>query len=91
MCSTFPRSNRLQFCLSYHVFTCKVVLYICLECSIVETLEAATLHPAQLLGEESDIGTLNFGSRADFVLLDSSLEVQRTYIGGQCVYDRESK
>ncbi|KAJ0407691.1 hypothetical protein ATCC90586_001873 [Pythium insidiosum] len=56
-------------------------------CSIVEAIEAATLHPAQVLGIEHQKGTLNFGADADFVLLDDSLQVKRTYIGGELVYD----
>lgn len=77
-----------QVCCSCHA---TLVLYriqhnIRAGCSVEEALEAATLHPAQLLGIESDIGTLNFGSRADFILLDDSLCVQETYLGGLCVY-----
>ncbi|TMW55180.1 hypothetical protein Poli38472_013942 [Pythium oligandrum] len=57
-------------------------------CSVVEALEAATLHPAQVLGIEHKKGTLAFGSDADFVLLDDSLHVKRTYIAGELVYDK---
>jgi len=52
----------------------------------VEALEAATLHPAQLLGIEKSKGTLDFGSDADFVLLDSELSVRATYIAGKLVW-----
>ena len=58
----------------------------CTGCTVEQALESATLHPARLLGIESDIGTLNFGSRADFVLLNDDLFVQETYIGGQRVF-----
>ena len=56
------------------------------ECSQVEALEAATLHPAQLLGIEKRKGTLDFGSDADFVLLDSQLSVRATFIAGKLVW-----
>ena len=56
-------------------------------CSVVEALEDATLHPAQALGIVEKKGTLNFGADADFVLLDESLHVKRTYIAGKLVYD----
>ena len=56
------------------------------ECSQVEALEAATLHPAQLLGIEKSKGTLDFGSDADFVLLDPQLNVRATYIAGKLVW-----
>ncbi|ORZ19882.1 hypothetical protein BCR42DRAFT_371721 [Absidia repens] len=41
-------------------------------CTIVEALEAATLHPARLLGIDDRKGTLNAGADADFVFLDDS-------------------
>jgi len=63
-----------------------VCLIFFVECSQVEALEAATLHPAQLLGIDKQKGTLDFGSDADFVLLDSQLNVHATYIAGQPVW-----
>jgi len=62
------------------------MLYLSAECSKVEALEAATLHPAQLLGIEKSKGTLDFGSDADFVLLDSQLNVCATFIAGKLVW-----
>ena len=57
------------------------------DCSIVEALEAATLHPAQALGLEKVKGTLSYGADADFILLDKdSLKLDSTYIAGNCVY-----
>lgn len=57
-------------------------------CSIVEALEAATLHPAQALEIESDKGVLDFGAEADLVFLDDDLQVLSTWIAGNCVYER---
>jgi len=59
---------------------------VSLECSKVEALEAATLHPAQLLGIEKSKGTLDFDSDADFLLVDSQLNVCATYIAGKLVW-----
>ncbi|RWS28055.1 N-acetylglucosamine-6-phosphate deacetylase-like protein [Leptotrombidium deliense] len=56
-------------------------------CSIVEAVECASLHPASVLGIENTKGTLNFGCDADFVLLDRSLNVEATFINGRCVYN----
>ncbi|XP_031781619.1 N-acetylglucosamine-6-phosphate deacetylase [Nasonia vitripennis] len=56
------------------------------DCSIVEALEAATLHPAKALEIETVKGVLNFGADADFVLLDKNLQVLSTWIAGDCVY-----
>ncbi|XP_016983527.1 N-acetylglucosamine-6-phosphate deacetylase isoform X2 [Drosophila rhopaloa] len=56
------------------------------DCSVVYAIEAATLHPAQCLKIEKQKGTLDFGSDADFVLLDDNLRVLSTWIAGTCVY-----
>ena len=55
-------------------------------CTTEEALEAASLHPAQVLGQEGHKGTLEFGSDADLVLLDQDLHVQATFIAGQLVW-----
>lgn len=60
----------------------------CTGCTTVETLEAATLHPAKALNISDRKGTLDFGSDADFVLLDDDLYVHATYIGGECAWKR---
>jgi len=58
-------------------------------CSVVEALEAASLHPAEALGLTASKGTLEFGSDADFVLLSDEVNVRATYIAGQEVYKAE--
>jgi len=55
-------------------------------CSVVQALEAATLHPAKSLNIDKKKGTLNFGSDADFVFLDGKLNVLSTWIASKCVY-----
>lgn len=55
-------------------------------CSVEEALEAASLHPAQLLGISHRKGTLNYGTDADLVLLDDTLDVRATYISGEEVW-----
>lgn len=32
-------------------------------------------------------GTLDYGTDADFLLLDDDLNVTATYVGGECVYE----
>ena len=49
-------------------------------------LEALTTNPAAALGVE-DQGRLRVGSEADIVLLDRTLTVKRTYVGGRTVFD----
>ncbi|XP_060760273.1 N-acetylglucosamine-6-phosphate deacetylase isoform X2 [Neoarius graeffei] len=55
-------------------------------CTVEAALEAASLHPAQLLGVSHKKGTLEYGADADFVILDDSLTVQETYIAGELVW-----
>ncbi|CAG8594297.1 13721_t:CDS:2 [Ambispora leptoticha] len=54
-------------------------------CSIVQAIEAATLHPAQLLGIQHRKGTLNIGADADLVFLDDDLNVIECFIAGEQV------
>ncbi|GAA6081823.1 N-acetylglucosamine-6-phosphate deacetylase, partial [Tachysurus ichikawai] len=55
-------------------------------CTVEAALEAASLHPAQLLGISHRKGTLEYGADADFVILDDSLTVLETYIAGEQVW-----
>ncbi|KAK9497142.1 hypothetical protein O3M35_004514 [Rhynocoris fuscipes] len=54
-------------------------------CTSAEALEAASLHPAEALGLAPNKGTLNYGSDADFVVLDKNLNVLSTWIRGELV------
>lgn len=58
-------------------------------CSVEEALEAASLHPAQLLGVVHKKGNLDYGSDADLVLLDDALNVKATFISGEEVWRKE--
>ncbi|WP_299598788.1 N-acetylglucosamine-6-phosphate deacetylase [uncultured Microbulbifer sp.] len=49
-----------------------------------EALRMAGLYPAQFLG--ADLGRIKAGSRADLILMDEALQVQKTWIGGQEVF-----
>eukprot|EP01114_Cavostelium_apophysatum_P023941 TRINITY_DN9196_c0_g1_i1.p1 TRINITY_DN9196_c0_g1~~TRINITY_DN9196_c0_g1_i1.p1 ORF type:complete len:450 (+),score=75.60 TRINITY_DN9196_c0_g1_i1:23-1351(+) len=57
-------------------------------CSTVEALEAATLHPAETLGITQFKGTLDYGSDADFVLLDNDLNLRATFVDGQLAFSQ---
>ncbi|XP_069381655.1 N-acetylglucosamine-6-phosphate deacetylase isoform X2 [Paralichthys olivaceus] len=60
-------------------------------CSVEEALEAASLHPAQLLGISHKKGNLDFGSDADLTLLGDALDVKTTYISGEEVWRKDPK
>ena len=60
--------------------------------SDVQALEAASLHPAQLLKISDRKGTLNYKADADFIILNSDLEIQATFIAGNLLWwDNTSK
>lgn len=52
-------------------------------CTLVEAIEAATLHPAQALGIAHQKGTLDYGADADLVFLDDELKVLRVFVAGE--------
>ena len=57
--------------------------------SVVEALEAASLHPAETLGIEDRKGGLHYGADADLVILSpGDLKVCSTWISGDCVYQK---
>ncbi|XP_072040402.1 N-acetylglucosamine-6-phosphate deacetylase-like [Amphiura filiformis] len=56
-------------------------------CTTEQALEAATLHPAQMLRITDRKGTLEYDTDADFIFLDDDLSVSYTYIAGELVWD----
>ncbi len=77
------------------------MMLACTMCGMTpaESLQGATRRAARAIGMEEEIGSLEIGKRADFVLLDApSVDhylyhlrpgvVRATYIGGACVYER---
>ena len=43
---------------------------------------AATLTPARQLGRDSEIGSIDTGKLADFVVCDETLQREAVYLGG---------
>lgn len=59
-----------------------------------ETLKAMTINPAEALGIEDRVGSLEVGKDADFVVLNGEPfsykgSIERTYIEGKLVWERE--
>lgn len=52
-------------------------------CSLEAALEVASLHPARAARVDRDLGALEPGLYADFILLDDALNVRATFIGGE--------
>ena len=69
---------------------CITVLYsiFFVDCSIPSALEAASLHPAEVIGEILK-GRLDVGCDADVVFLSNDLTVHGTIIAGEIVWMSE--
>lgn len=50
---------------------------------LVDVIRMATLTPARIAGWDKEIGSIEVGKRADFVVLSKELEVRQVYIDGQ--------
>ena len=48
-----------------------------------EAIHMASLHPAQLLGIDSHLGSLAVGKRANMIALNGGLHLQQIWIQGQ--------
>lgn len=49
----------------------------------------ASLTPAESLGKEAELGSIQSGKIADYVVLDESLDIQATAIAGEVKWERE--
>lgn len=58
------------------------------DCSLAQALQAASLKPAKVAGLYPAKGTLSVGSDADFIFLSDELQVEATYIRGECVWKK---
>ncbi|WP_127529807.1 N-acetylglucosamine-6-phosphate deacetylase [Paenibacillus kobensis] len=56
--------------------------------TIQQASRQASGNPAALLGIDEKTGSITTGKRADLVLLDDTLSVQRTWVAGRTVYQR---
>ncbi len=62
---------------------CLRTMHFAARVPLPEAVRMATLTPARVLGVEKEIGSLEVGKRADFVVLDRELNVRRVFVGGQ--------
>ena len=53
-----------------------------------EVVKFASLYPAQNLGVDQYLGSIEVGKRADFVVLDKALNVVATVRSGQLIYQK---
>lgn len=50
-----------------------------------EAIRAATIRPAKEIGRDSEIGSIEVGKHADFVICGENLQPEGVYIGGEAV------
>jgi N-acetylglucosamine-6-phosphate deacetylase len=52
------------------------------------TIRMATQTPARILGLDQNLGSIAVGKRADLVMLDTDLGIDRVWLGGELFGDR---
>jgi len=58
-----------------------------LEIELPQAVRMASANPARVLGLENQKGQIEAGFDADLVVLNDALEVEQTWIAGDCVYE----
>jgi len=56
-------------------------------CPLWEAVNAASLNPARLLGEDGSIGSIEAGKDSDLVIFDKDFNTVKTFIKGDTVYE----
>ncbi len=56
---------------------------------IYEAVACASLNPAKVLGEDTEIGSLEVGKRADIIIADEKFNITMTILGGEIRYKGE--
>jgi N-acetylglucosamine-6-phosphate deacetylase len=54
---------------------------------LLDAVRMATATPARLLGMEGEIGALTPGAKADIVICDDDLRVEKVFVGGELAYE----
>ena len=56
---------------------------------VFEAVNCASLNPAKALGEDKEIGSIEVGKRADFMIADEKFNAKMTILGGEIRYKGE--
>ena len=56
---------------------------------LVDAIRMATLTPAEVIGLDTECGSIAVGKCADLCVLDKNLQVMKTVIAGKAVFERE--
>ena len=52
---------------------------------IEDAIPCATINPAKMVGADDEVGSLEFGRRADFIVTDENHDIKQVYVGGKIV------
>lgn len=52
---------------------------------IEDAIPCATINPAKMVGADDEVGSLEFGRRADFIVADENHDIKQVYVGGKIV------
>lgn len=63
-------------------------LYKNSDLELFEAVNCASLNPAKSIGEDTQIGSIDTGKRADLIIVDEEFNVLTTILGGNLVYER---
>ena len=57
-----------------------------LEQNPLDVINMASLNPAQRFNLEQEIGSIDIGKKADFLIVNDQYDLQETWLDGKCVY-----
>lgn len=60
-----------------------------LDLTLPDAVQLLSANPAKVIGMEKTKGSLLAGYDADFIVLNDELEVEQTWIDGQCLYEKK--
>ena len=58
-------------------------------CSLAAAVNCASEHPAKMLGIHPTKGSLNFGTDADFIIIDDNINIYSTFISGDLAWTND--
>lgn len=58
------------------------------DCKLHEAVNTVTLNPAMYLGLENEIGQIKKGNKADLVIFNSDIDIEKTFINGQLKFNK---
>lgn len=85
--ATLPNGTLVGSILTLNVAVRNLIQFS--NCKLNEAINTVSLNPATFLGLDNEIGQIKNGNKADLVILNSSYEVEKTFINGELIYDFE--